>query len=265
MKTSLVVVSVFSILLTACGGKGSGIDSATAAVVGAPKPPVDFSPALLSLAVGTYSGTCYTDITLRTPIDTTLTLTPDFVFKTAGVSGSMQGFNINLGASREFDASGPISGFFSAAVGINGNEGISFGLSADALEGSGSANTIDEAKVVCRPLPTAAKLMTSSIYQALAKHLDSVKKEVGCLNGISTYQLQDGVAKIDDQSYSLTTGLKKEIVEIVPDFDKTKGWLTYLSESQDGTKFFLRLDRYGDLSVVNVTSKAGVQTSCGLK
>lgn len=263
MKAPLVAVSVLSILLVACGGKGSGISSATAAV-SAPKPAVDFSPALLSLAVGTYSGTCYTDNSLRTPIDTTLTLTPDFVFKTAGVSGSMQGLNASIAAVREFDASGPISAHFGASIGLD-SRGVSFALAADASGGTGNALTAEETKVVCRPLPTAAKLMTSSIYQVLAKHLDSVKKEVGCLNGVSTYQLLDGMAKIGDQSYSLTIGLKSEAVEIFPDFDKTKGWLTYLSESQDGTKFLLRLDRYGDLSVVNITSKEGVQTSCGPK
>ncbi len=261
MRTSLVLTSVLAMFLVACGGGASSSGSAVAAVVTAPKPIVDFSPAFLSLAVGTYSGACYDSSALITPLDTALTLTPDFMVKSLGINGSVQGLDVYLSASREFDASGPITASFSLA-----SKGVSLTLEASAAAGgTGIAGGSNSTTVYCNKVPATAKLMTSSIYAALAKHLDSVKKDLQCTSGVMSYELQEGIAKIGDQSYSLYAGLKTELVGIPPILSDKTGLLTYSSTALDGSQFTLLLDHYGDFSFVTLTSKTGVMTSCGPK
>jgi hypothetical protein len=260
MRASLVLTSVLAIFLAACGGEGSGSGSAIAAVT-TPKPVVDFSPAFLSLVVGTYSGACYDSSLLIAPLDTALTLTPDFLAKSLGISGSVQGLDVHLGATRKFDASGPIEANFSIV-----GKGVSLMLEASATgRGIATAYGSDSTTVYCNNVPATAKLMTNSIYAALAKYLDSTKKDIPCTSGVMSYQVQDGIAKIGDQSYSLYTGLKEEFVGIPPILSDNTGLLTYMSTALDGSQFILLLDHYGDFSNVTLISKTGVMTSCGPK
>ncbi len=262
MKMNHVISGLLIVFLSGCGGSGA-TGTPLAAVAIPPKPVVDFSPAILSLAVGVYTGDCYSDIALRNRVDATLSLTSDFMLKYQTVSGSMQGLNMTLGAGRKFDSSGPRSAFFSANVGILFTDGLGFSLSADATGGSGKAEGKDSPSVFCGPLPATGKLLTRSIYTALAKYLGSSSRELSCSNGKNLqYQLELGEAKLGDQIYSLLTGLKSESV-VLPSFSgNVHDTMMYASEAMDGRTLNLFIDHYGDLQTVSMATKAGELLSC---
>lgn len=263
MKMHHVISGLLIVFLSGCGGSGATGTPVTAVAI-PPKPVVDVSPAILSLAVGEYTGKCYSDLLMQNRIDASLSLTPDFMLKYRTVSGSMQGLNITLGMGREFDSAGPSSAFFTAIDGTFFSDGLGFTLEADTTGGSGKAGGKEDAPAIfCGPLPATDKLLTRSIYTALAKHLDSSSRELSCSNGVNLhYQLGLGEAKLGEHIYPLLTGLKSESVIVNPSTGSVYVSMGYSSKAMDGRTFALSIDHFGDLIYVIMTTKSGETLSC---
>ncbi len=287
MKTKILVASVLSATLGACGGggssSGSGLPGVT--VVTPPgtapiDPPasqvlVDYKAAALPLFVGSYSGPDCVKMTgvagafERGPA--TAKVGADGMVETNGVSKSLLQPTVSMNLSRELGANGPIGSKYLIAEEKDPN-GLVVLLTETANSTDPSSNgalvTNNSLGVACQG-PEVAVLKTKSIYAALAKVIDSPKRTAVCAKTSGSafaalnvvYQVLDGQVRLDDEVYSLTTGLRSEMVMVPAD-----GGMVYMSQSLSGKTLTLSTDKYGNPeSVVTTNGQAGPNFSCQLK
>lgn len=289
MKFEVLLASVLSLTLAACGGGGSGSSGGDAptgeppgtAIVAPPvsKVLVDYKAAVLPLFVGTYSGADCAKSTAGGVAGehgpAIVTVGADGRVETIGVSDSVLKPTVAISLTREFGPGGPIGARYLMSE-PPGSRGLEMMLAETPNGGSaasmGALAHSNSLGVYCES-PEVAILKTKSIYGALAKIMDSPKRTVSCARGegalpVTTlvnvvYQVQDGEVRFDDQVYSLTSGLKAELVTVPSD-----GGLMYVSQGLDGRLLSLGFDRFGNAAAASLQSPGaatGTAYACELQ
>ncbi len=285
MKIKIAMASVLGIAVGACGGGGSsGEGMPGVAVVPPPAttpvdPPVskvlvDYKAAALPLFAGSYSGTDCVKMTGATGAfergPATAKVGADGMVETIGVSKSVLQPTVSMSLSRDLGPNGPTGSKYLISEDKD-PKGLVVLLTETPGSSEQSANgalVVNNSLGVACQGPEVATLKTKSIYAAFAKVIDSPKRTAVCaktsgqtftaLNMV--YQVIDSQVRLDDQAYSLTTGLQSEMVVVPSD-----GGIVYLSQSLDGKTLTLTLDKYGNpVSVVTTAGQAGPNFSCQL-
>lgn len=288
MKTTIWMASVLSITVSACGGGGSssavgqpsvavGTPPAAGMPIGPPAAsvPVDYKAAVLPLFVGSYSGSDCVKMTGAPGVFThgpaSATVGADGMVVTIGVSKSVLQPTVSMSLSRELGANGPVGAKYliSEDKDPNGLVVLLTDTPNSTDQSSNGALVLNNAIGVACQGPEVAILKTKSMYSALAKLIDSPKRTAVCARTSGStfaalnmvYQTLGGQVRLDDEIYSLTTGLKSESVVVPSD-----GGMVYMTNSLDGKTLTLAIDKYGNpQSVVTTAGSAGSNLSCQLK
>lgn len=219
---------------------------------------------LVSLVAGSYSGDC-----VKFPEGTVtreaVVITPVGDASAGGAAGSISAAKVNMLFDRKFVNDSVDSASFKATD-ISSDKGLDLSIESGATDTSQIASIrqgVGNAPgVKCTHAANAAELKTKSGLSVVGKYLISAKRTVSCLLADSVKQLDYEVtadtAKIGEETFSLTTHLAEEIVNVLP----TENLLTYSIKTTDDRSLSVTLDGKGKLKVINIKDKTGTEFGC---
>ncbi|WP_157979308.1 hypothetical protein [Rhodoferax ferrireducens] len=271
MKNKIFAASVLGLTLMGCGGGGGGSaddapDNTDLVPVPVARPAVSFAKVILPWYVGSYTGTkCVNDMSsLENELPPqTLNITADGLISMSGVSANLLD-RTGIEITRKLDASGPLSVSVRNLATATDSYLPHFFLTGDHLKNGVQVwhfKPGNEVRNRCEESSDVSALVAKPIYPLVHTYIETPPVALTCAASGSfvdaTYQVLDGVATFNGESYAFESGLKEEFFFVDP-----SGQAIYSTKALDGAAFQLALDTYGQTINVLFTSKTGVTSSC---
>lgn len=223
-----------------------------------------YRDALSNLITGRYSGECL-DQPDRDAIEGEVVIADNGDISAPDVTGDLINDDVSFVFEREFNETGVKSISYSAAD-MSSNSTLYLTLEAgnEADDNTVSVRTGlgESSGITCKNSAETPALKNKSLAAALAPYLRRSQTSLRCVgeNSARTLKIEitDSEARIDNQVYSFTTGLKSETASVlVP-----HGALVYLVEYNDSRAVGINLNDEGELDLLNFKEADGDEYTC---